>query len=101
LEPAPRSLAVLDRGDYGWMAVATPRAAADLAEAQAYFATAGALLCLAKVLRADDLHSENVIAAAGGPVLVDSETLFQPARVDAPPTGLPKVAASQLLTSPQ
>lgn len=101
LDPTPPALTVLDRGDYGWMEAATPSGVSDAEAARVYFRRAGALLCLAKVLRADDLHAENVIATERGPVIVDAETLFQPPRADAVSTGLPPVAVSQFLTSPQ
>lgn len=77
--PFMRCLPVtVDRGAYGWAAwvePAPPMADADLA---AYYRTAGALVCLAWVLGGADLHGENVVAAACGPVLVDAEMLLQP-----------------------
>lgn len=74
---APR---VLERGDYGWMAFVAHEGCPDREAAGRYYARAGALLALADLLRATDLHHGNVIAHGEYPVLVDLETLLQPRR---------------------
>jgi lantibiotic modifying enzyme len=74
--PAPRPLAVLDRGAYGWMEHAAPRPCRSAREEARYHERAGALLCLAYALGGSDLHAENVAAAGPHPVLVDLEMLL-------------------------
>lgn len=72
---APR---VIDRGAYGWMEFVTHEACADRAAARRYWERAGALLALAGLLDATDLHCGNVIAHGEHPVVVDLETLLHP-----------------------
>ena len=43
-----------------------------------YFEQAGALMFLAHLLGARDLHMENLVASRAGPTLVDLELLLQP-----------------------
>ncbi len=78
LDPAPRPLRVLARGGYGWVEYAEHEPMPSRDHARGAFRTGGSLLCLAHVLRARDLHMENVIVGARGPVVVDLEPLFQP-----------------------
>jgi type 2 lantibiotic biosynthesis protein LanM len=78
LTVVPRPLRVVDRGTHGWVGW-IEQEDLDCREAvQSYFRSAGALVCLAHLLGATDLHSENLIASADGPVLVDTEMLLQP-----------------------
>jgi class II lanthipeptide synthase len=72
---APR---VLDRGDYGWMEFVAHEGCADREAAGRYWERAGALIALAGLLDATDLHCGNVIAQGEQPVLVDLETLLHP-----------------------
>jgi class II lanthipeptide synthase len=72
---APRSL---DRGAYGLMEFVAHEGCADRAAAGRYWERAGALLAVALLLDATDLHCGNVIAHGEHPVLVDLETLLQP-----------------------
>lgn len=74
---APR---VLDRGAYGWMEFVAHEACPDHQTASRYWERAGALIALADLLDATDLHHGNVIAHGEYPVLVDLETLLQPRR---------------------
>ncbi len=70
--------AALDRGTHGWMERVR---AADLgteAAVRAWYRRAGALTALAWLLGGRDLHAENLIAAAEGPVLIDAEMLLSP-----------------------
>jgi type 2 lantibiotic biosynthesis protein LanM len=106
----PRPLALVDRGAYGWCERVAATPVTSRREARAWFERAGGLLCLARVLAASDLHSENLIAAPDGPFVVDAETLAQPELAPEcgvePLTGLdgellPPVLASQLLSSAQ
>lgn len=78
----PRPLAVLSLRDHGWVSWVDPVGVESAAEARQWFRRAGALLALAHLLNARDLHMDNLIAAHGGPVLVDAEALMQPERWD-------------------
>ena len=72
---APR---VVDRGAYGWMEFVVHEGCAGPEAASRYYERAGALIALAGLLDATDLHCGNVIAHGEYPVLVDLETLLQP-----------------------
>ncbi len=78
LAPAQRALRVIDRGEYGWVEYVDQEPFASAAEVAGYYRRAGGLLCIAHVLRARDLHMENVVATRGGPVLIDLELTLQP-----------------------
>ncbi len=69
---------VLDRADYGWMSWVGHEGCTDAAAAERFFRRSGAVLALAFVLGAKDLHFENIIASGEHPVVVDLETLLQP-----------------------
>lgn len=97
---APAPFKMVSRYGYGWSEWLEPAKAKDLAEVERYFERAGALLCLVELLGGDDLHAENVVATAGGPVLIDAETLFQPLIEEETPATPPHFR-SQLATSLQ
>ncbi|HEY3383784.1 MAG TPA: type 2 lanthipeptide synthetase LanM family protein [Vicinamibacterales bacterium] len=78
LADVPRSLTVLVRHGYGWVEYAEQAAQPDADAVRAYYRRAGGLTCVAHLLRARDLHGENIIATAHGPSLVDAEALVQP-----------------------
>ena len=78
LRPVQRFLRAIDRGDYGWVEAVDQEAFETPSEVRDYYRRAGALLCLTYVLRAKDLHMENVVATRGGPVLIDVELTLQP-----------------------
>ena len=73
-----RRLAVLDRGEHGWMEYAAPAECASLEEVALYHRRLGGLLALLYALEATDCHYENLIAAGDQPVVVDLESLFHP-----------------------
>jgi type 2 lantibiotic biosynthesis protein LanM len=79
---APFSFAtakVLCRPAYGWMQFIQHERCRHEDELSEYYQNAGALLCVLHVLGATDCHFQNLIASRQHPVLVDAETLFQPA----------------------
>jgi type 2 lantibiotic biosynthesis protein LanM len=78
LEPRQHCARVLDRDGYGWMEYVRQAPFETVAEVRGYYRKAGGLLCIAHLLRATDLHVENVVATVQGPVLIDLELLFQP-----------------------
>ncbi len=73
-----RAAAVLPRDGYGWVEfVAHAEDAASAIPLSRHLGRLGSLLAVAHVLGASDLHLENVIASADGPVPIDLETLIQ------------------------
>ena len=70
---APKAL---NRSGYGWVEFVPQASAGDIAPGD-HLQLLGALLGIAHALGASDLHLENVIASARGPVPVDMETLIQ------------------------
>ncbi|GHO88284.1 type 2 lanthipeptide synthetase LanM family protein [Dictyobacter formicarum] len=85
-QPPLRTLKLIDRGDYGWseFVVAAPCTSQD--EVTRFYERQGSYLALLYVLRAGDLHNENVIAVGEYPIIVDLETLFHPRVGDNDPT---------------
>ena len=98
LEYAPPALLVLPCDGYGWVEYAQTAPLTDSESLTSWFLKAGALLCLMHVLGGNDGHMENVIATAGGPVLIDLETLLQPGlpQSSAPRTGAFSIAAQRV-----
>ncbi len=73
-----RTLAVLDRGEYGWMEFAAAAPCESRQEVARFHERLGGLLALLYALAATDCHYENLIAAGEHPVVVDLESLFHP-----------------------
>jgi type 2 lantibiotic biosynthesis protein LanM len=78
LEPNQRMLRVLPRDGYGWVEFASNEPFENVEEVRRYYRQSGGLICLAHMLRARDLHMENLVATRAGPVVVDLELLLQP-----------------------
>ena len=79
--PLPlRSAVVSDQGDHGWVEAIPVRNNVTKREAEAFYWRFGALLCLAWLLDAVDLHRENIIISRADPVLIDAECLLHPVR---------------------
>jgi type 2 lantibiotic biosynthesis protein LanM len=99
LDPAPRTVVVVDRGEYGWMEPVRPAPCETLADVTAFYRRLGALLLVVYLLDGSDVHGENLIASGGHPVMVDLETMFQARpRVDAG-SGPPPAMRVQDITS--
>ncbi|WP_280722156.1 type 2 lanthipeptide synthetase LanM family protein [Kitasatospora sp. MAA4] len=73
-----RTLAVLERADYGWAEFAAAEPCEQAAQVELFYHRLGALLALLHTLGGTDIHHENLVACADQPVLVDLETLFHP-----------------------
>jgi type 2 lantibiotic biosynthesis protein LanM len=73
-----RRLAVLDRGDYGWMEFVEACGCAGEDEVRRYHRRLGGLLAILHAIEATDVHFENLIACGDQPVPIDLETLFHP-----------------------
>ncbi|MFS8097140.1 DUF4135 domain-containing protein [Lentzea alba] len=66
----------LKADEHGWTEHVEP-AELPTKDATRYFERLGGLLAVLHLLRATDMHHENVIARADQPLLIDVETLFQ------------------------
>ncbi|MFI7591134.1 type 2 lanthipeptide synthetase LanM family protein [Micromonospora sp. NPDC049359] len=73
---APRVPRSVDRGRYGWQEFVAWSPARSADEVRAFYRRSGALVALAYLMRATDLHYENVLCDGRSPVLVDPECLF-------------------------
>lgn len=87
---------VLDMASHGWCEHIDHLPVTDVAELAAYFRRLGALIAVARVLGLTDLHSENLIAQGGWPVIIDLETLFHPLAGDLRPDEQHSPAANTL-----
>jgi type 2 lantibiotic biosynthesis protein LanM len=76
--PRFRTLAVLDRGGYGWVEFVEAGPCSTEEEIRRFHLRLGGLLALLYVLEATDFHFENLIAAGEHPVPIDLECLFHP-----------------------
>ncbi|GGN98300.1 hypothetical protein GCM10010112_91210 [Actinoplanes lobatus] len=95
-ELSPGIARTVARPGYGWTAYVAARDLPDPAEADRFYRRQGALLALLHVLRTTDMHYENVVADAGTPVLIDTETLFN---AELTPAGDADPAAGALASS--
>ncbi|GGK05392.1 hypothetical protein GCM10010123_39060 [Pilimelia anulata] len=73
--PVPPVPAAVDRGGHSWVAAV---AAEPVADPRRYHAAAGALLGALHALGATDIHRDNIVRTAAGPVVVDAETVAHP-----------------------
>ena len=71
-----RTLAVLDRGEYGWMEFVRAAPCASEGQVRRFYRRQGSLVAILHLLKATDFHFENLIAAGEHPVPVDLESLF-------------------------
>jgi type 2 lantibiotic biosynthesis protein LanM len=78
LTPAQPTLTTVSRPEYGWSERAVPAVFDSTDGVRRYYRAGGGLLALAYALRGRDLQMENIVAASGGPTLIDAEMLLQP-----------------------
>jgi type 2 lantibiotic biosynthesis protein LanM len=76
--PPFRTLAVVDRGDHGWVEFVEGGGCESEGQLRRFYQRQGGFLALLYALHATDFHSENLIAAGEHPVLLDLEALFHP-----------------------
>ncbi len=88
LDPAPRTIGVIDRGTHGWVEFVEARPCEDEDELARFYRRHGVLLALFFLLEGTDVHFENLIAAGEHPVPIDLETLFH-ARINVPDVARP------------
>ncbi|MFD7702402.1 type 2 lanthipeptide synthetase LanM family protein [Streptomyces caelestis] len=91
--PELRTVALLDRPGYGWLAYVAALPCRDRGRLERFYRRQGAWLALLHALDATDLHFENLIARADHPVPVDVETLFHPPVSGSAPDGDPAALA--------
>jgi type 2 lantibiotic biosynthesis protein LanM len=75
-QPAFRTLAILDRGEYGWVEFVGGSECTDVEQIQRFYRRQGGYIALLYALGATDMHAENVIAHGEHPVIVDVEALL-------------------------
>ncbi len=80
-----RCVNALNMGTRGWCEHIEHLPVSDADDLADYFNRLGALMAIARVLGLTDLHSENLIAQGGWPVIIDLETLFHPLAGDLRP----------------
>jgi len=71
-------LKIIDRKEYGWIEFIDHRSCKTIADIEAFYYRQGILLMLSYLLRAYDLHYENIIAHGAYPVIVDYECFCGP-----------------------
>jgi type 2 lantibiotic biosynthesis protein LanM len=96
--PPFRTVALLPRGEYGWMEFIDARPCRSREEASRYYRRAGGLLAVLHALRGVDCHFENIIAHGEEPVLVDLETILHPAIPHQESTRFDRRLAGRILT---
>ena len=77
-QPRLRTMAILDRGEYGWVEYVENQECHSISEVNQFYQRLGAYLALLYAINASDFHLENLIASGEHPILIDLETLFNP-----------------------
>lgn len=76
--PSLRTLAMLNRGSYGWVEFVTQEPCPDQEALRRYYQRAGMLLCLVYILGGVNCFSDQLVAYGEHPVLVDASHLLHP-----------------------
>lgn len=84
VQPSQRGPVALDRGSYGYVAQVRFEHCTNESELNDYYRRFGGLVALTHALGTTALRHKNLIAAGPWPVLIDLETLFQPALAPTP-----------------
>jgi type 2 lantibiotic biosynthesis protein LanM len=71
-----KTVPVIDRGEYGWMAHVTSGPCDDERGVERFYVRAGMLLALVHLLHGTDCHWENLVADGEHPMLIDAEALL-------------------------
>lgn len=100
-----RKLEVIDRGDYGWSEHAAHAPCSSTEEVARFYHRLGGYLAIFYVLRARDMHFENLIAVGEHPFPIDLETLFHndvtPAELGDPAIEAFQTSVMQTMLLPQ
>lgn len=91
-----RCVDVLNMESRGWCEHIDHLPVSDSDDLSDYFHRLGALMAVARVLGLTDLHSENLIAQGGWPIIIDLETLFHPLAGDLRPDDTQPPASNAL-----
>ncbi|MFI9365852.1 type 2 lanthipeptide synthetase LanM [Kitasatospora sp. NPDC053057] len=91
-----RTISAVPTGDGGF--VEYVRTEEFTGDAEEYFAHIGRLTGILHLLRATDIHYENVVTGAAGPVVIDTETLLTP-RLNVPAGDGSRSAAHEAATA--
>ncbi len=78
VQPSLRTIALIERGDYGWSEFVQAQSCTTQEEIARFFTRQGSYLALLYACNAIDMHLENVIAMGEYPIFVDLEALFHP-----------------------
>ncbi|MEM7186865.1 MAG: type 2 lanthipeptide synthetase LanM, partial [Bacteroidota bacterium] len=73
-----RTVAVIDKGDYGWQEFIEHEGCDDKAALSEFYQRAGYWLALVYTFEGYDYHHENMIAQGAFLYLIDTETIFNP-----------------------
>jgi lantibiotic modifying enzyme len=90
-DPGWEPVRVLDRPDHGWSEFVASERRQDV---ELFYRRAGVLLAVTTAIGMHDLHSENIIAAADRPIVIDAETVLPAACVGIEPTAWQPSAAA-------
>jgi type 2 lantibiotic biosynthesis protein LanM len=80
--PPLKTLAVLNKGRYGYMEYVEHKTCAGNSELSRFYYNAGRITALLYLLCCTDCHHENFIAHGEHLILIDAETLFEPDLLD-------------------
>ncbi|MFB6199497.1 MAG: type 2 lanthipeptide synthetase LanM family protein [Candidatus Nanohaloarchaea archaeon] len=75
------SIEVLEKEGYGWVDFVESKDCSSQDEVKSYYKKVGSIIAISSVLKATDLHFENVIAKGSAPLLIDVETILHPFNV--------------------
>ena len=84
VQPSQRGPVALDRGSHGYVAQVRFAHCDNASELNDYYRRFGGLVALTHALGTTALRHKNLIAAGPWPILIDLETLFQPALAATP-----------------
>jgi type 2 lantibiotic biosynthesis protein LanM len=94
--PPFRTLAILDRGSYGWIEFVRDESCTSSEGVGRFYRRQGGYLAILYAPCSTDFHYENLFAAGEHPVLVDLEALFHPQTDDLDPGADATLEASVL-----
>ena len=78
IQPAFRSLHVIERGEYGWVEYVESQTCHSKVEVARFYERLGGYLAVLYALGANDFHLENLIASGEHPMLIDLESVIAP-----------------------
>jgi len=76
-----RQPSVVNKGNHGWQEYIEYAQCHSEQEAKDYFYRIGSLLSILHIIKADDIHQENIIAHGAYPMIIDMETMLNNEKV--------------------